>query len=165
METVPGLTWFTLVFEREITLWLGKLEVRIAHPGAGHTKGDTVVWLSSQKVLFSGDLVEYDAACYCSDAHSRNGRAGDARSLAQSVEAQKLVPGRGPALLNPADVDRADYTRNFVTTLLQAGKDAVAQKLDLKSAMALARQSVDGPEVRSRFHLRALSAVRRVARL
>ncbi len=52
VETVPGLTWPTLVFEKEMTLWLGKLEVRIAHLGAGHTKGDTVVWLPSQKVLF-----------------------------------------------------------------------------------------------------------------
>jgi len=68
VETVPGLTWPTLVFEKEITLFLGKLEVRIAHLGAGHTKGDTVVWLPQQKVLFSGDLVEYDAACYCGDA-------------------------------------------------------------------------------------------------
>ena len=38
------------------------------HPGAGHTKGDTVVWVPSEKVLFSGDLVECDAACYTGDA-------------------------------------------------------------------------------------------------
>jgi glyoxylase-like metal-dependent hydrolase (beta-lactamase superfamily II) len=57
VETVPGLTWPTLVFEKEITLFLGKLEVRIAHLGAGNTKGDTVVWLPQQKVLFSGYLV------------------------------------------------------------------------------------------------------------
>lgn len=54
VETIPGLTWPTLVFEQALTLWLGGLEVRIAHLGAGHTKGDTVVWLPSQKVLFSG---------------------------------------------------------------------------------------------------------------
>ena len=64
-------TWVlgqTLVPGREITLWLGKLDVKIAHLGTGPTKGDTVVWRPSQKVLFSGDLVEYDAACYCGDA-------------------------------------------------------------------------------------------------
>src|SRR5471030_1703598 len=38
VETVPGLTWPTLVFEKEITLWLGKLEVKIAHLGSGHTQ-------------------------------------------------------------------------------------------------------------------------------
>src|ERR1700687_5077476 len=29
VESVPGLTWPTLIFERALTLWLGKLEVRI----------------------------------------------------------------------------------------------------------------------------------------
>ncbi|KMY85840.1 Cyclase [Candidatus Paraburkholderia calva] len=143
VETVPGLTWPTLVFEHKITLWFGKLEVRITHPGAGHTKGyTTVVWLPSQKVLFSGDLVEYDAACYCGDAQLEEWPA--TLEVLRSLGAHKLVPGRGPALLNPADVRRGlDYTRDFVTTLLQAGKDAAAQKLDLKGAMALARRSMD----------------------
>jgi len=67
-ESIPGLTWPTLVFPTELTLWMGGLEVRIMHVGAGHTKGDTVVWVPSEKVLFSGDLVEADAACYTGDA-------------------------------------------------------------------------------------------------
>ena len=100
--------------------------MKIAHLGSGHTKGDTVVWLPSQKVLFSGDLVEYDAACYCGDAQLE-GVARDARSAARARSADKLVPGRGPALSTPAEVDKGiDYTKDFVTTLLQAGREAVA---------------------------------------
>ncbi|MFP5406925.1 MAG: MBL fold metallo-hydrolase, partial [Gammaproteobacteria bacterium] len=57
VESVPGLTWPTLTFKREMTLWMGKLEVRLIQLGRGHTKGDTVVWLPQQKVLFSGDLI------------------------------------------------------------------------------------------------------------
>src|SRR5947207_3428754 len=45
VESVPGLTWPTLVFERRLTVWLGSLEVDILQLGRGHTKGDTVVWL------------------------------------------------------------------------------------------------------------------------
>jgi glyoxylase-like metal-dependent hydrolase (beta-lactamase superfamily II) len=67
-DSIPGLTWPTLVFKDEMTLWMGKLEVKIMHVGPGHTKGDTVVWVPSEKVLFSGDLVEADAACYTGDA-------------------------------------------------------------------------------------------------
>jgi glyoxylase-like metal-dependent hydrolase (beta-lactamase superfamily II) len=37
VESVPGLTWPNLVFERELTLFLGKREVRILHLGRGHT--------------------------------------------------------------------------------------------------------------------------------
>ena len=40
-DSIPGLTWPTLVFPKELTLWMGGLEVRIMHLGAGHTKGDT----------------------------------------------------------------------------------------------------------------------------
>ena len=36
-ESVPGLTWPTMVFERELTLHLGTLEVKLMHIGPGHT--------------------------------------------------------------------------------------------------------------------------------
>lgn len=142
VETVPGLTWPTLVFEKEITLFLGKLEVRIAHLGSGHTKGDTVVWLPQQKVLFSGDLVEYDAACYCGDAQLEDWPA--TLDALQALNPEKLVPGRGPALTTPEEVKQGiAYTKDFVTTLFQSGKEAVAEKLDLKAAMAHTRRAMD----------------------
>jgi hypothetical protein len=54
------------------------------------------------------------------------------------------VPGRGPALTTPEDVNKGlDYTKDFVTTLLQSGREAVADKLDLKAAMAHTRKSMD----------------------
>src|SRR3982750_2357406 len=69
VESVPGLPWPTLTFKGEMTLWLGKLEVKIMQLGRGHTKGDTVVWLPQEKILFSGDLVEYGATPYTGDAY------------------------------------------------------------------------------------------------
>ncbi|MBV2163156.1 MAG: MBL fold metallo-hydrolase, partial [Comamonas sp.] len=69
VESVPGLTWPTMTFQGEMTLWLGKLEVKIKQVGRGHTKGDTIVYLPSQNICFSGDLVEADAACYTGDAY------------------------------------------------------------------------------------------------
>ena len=51
-ESIPGLTWPTMVFKQELTVMMGKLEVRIIHAGRGHTAGDTIVWIPSQKVLF-----------------------------------------------------------------------------------------------------------------
>ncbi|WP_197326180.1 MBL fold metallo-hydrolase [Ralstonia solanacearum] len=142
VETIPGLTWPTLVFEQALTLWLGTLEVRIAHLGAGHTQGDTVVWLPSQKVLFSGDLVEHEAACYCGDAHLEQWPA--TLEALRALGPEKLVPGRGPALLSAQDADDAiRYTNAFVTTLLKAGREARAQGLDLKGAMRHARGLMD----------------------
>ena len=39
VETVPGLTWPTLVFEGAMTLWMGGLEVRGRTPGARPHQG------------------------------------------------------------------------------------------------------------------------------
>ena len=37
VESVPGLTWPTLVFEKRLTLRLGKLQVELLQLGRGHT--------------------------------------------------------------------------------------------------------------------------------
>ncbi|MBV2181422.1 MAG: MBL fold metallo-hydrolase [Castellaniella sp.] len=140
---IPGLTWPTLVFDDGISLWMGKdLEVRVFHPGSGHTKGDTVVWVPSERVLFSGDLVEYDAACYTGDAQLAEWPA--TLDALAALQAEKLVPGRGPALDSPERVAAGlAYTRDFVTTLFGAACEAHAQGLDLKQAMAHIRRSMD----------------------
>ena len=141
-ESIPGLTWPTLVFESAMSLFLGSLEVQIMHLGAGHTKGDTVVWIPSQKILFSGDLVEYGAACYCGDAQLAEWPT--TLDALRRLHPEKLVPGRGPALVTPEEVASGlDYTRHFVSTLLQQGRAAVQQNLNLKEAMALTRSVMD----------------------
>ena len=94
VESVPGLTWPTIVFEKRLTLWLGKLQVEIMQLGRGHTKGDTVVWLPQEKILFSGDLVEFDATPYTGDAYLAR-LAGHARQRSRRSKPEKLVPGRG----------------------------------------------------------------------
>jgi glyoxylase-like metal-dependent hydrolase (beta-lactamase superfamily II) len=142
VDSVPGLTWPSMVFERDLTLFLGKLEVQIRHVGMGHTKGDTIVWLPREKVLFSGDLVEYGAAAYAGDAQLAH--------WPQTLEAlralgpEKLVPGRGPALRTPQEANRAiDYTKSFVEVLYSAARESVAAGHDLKRAFAHARAKMD----------------------
>ena len=70
-QSIPGLTWPTLTFEGEMSIYLGKREVRLMQLGAGHTSGDIVAWVPDAQVMFSGDLIEYHSACYCGDAHLR----------------------------------------------------------------------------------------------
>jgi glyoxylase-like metal-dependent hydrolase (beta-lactamase superfamily II) len=117
-ETVPGLTRPTITFATRMSVRLGKLEVQIIHPGRGHTKGDTIVWLPEQKILYSGDLVEYGATPYAGDAYFGDWPATLAKLAA--MKPQKLVPGRGDALAG-ADESLAaiDGTRRFVTDLHQ----------------------------------------------
>lgn len=141
-DSIPGLTWPTLVFKEEMTLWMGKLEVKIMHLGPGHTRGDTVVWIPAEKVLFSGDLVECDAACYTGDAQLEEWPA--TLAAIRALGAEKIVPGRGPALTSPDEIARGlDYTTDFVTTLLASAKEAVAAGMNLKQAMAHVRRAMD----------------------
>jgi len=142
VETVPGLTWPTLVFERDLTLFLGKLEVRIKHIGPGHTQGDTIAWVPSQDVIFSGDLVEFNAGVYTGDAHLE----AWPRTLEtlRALKPKKLVPGRGPAMLTPEECDKGiEYTRRWVTDLYDTARRGVAQGKDLKQVFADVRGVMD----------------------
>jgi glyoxylase-like metal-dependent hydrolase (beta-lactamase superfamily II) len=142
VESVPGLSWPTMVFDKEMTIFMGKLEVKLMHIGMGHTRGDTIAWLPSQKICFSGDLVEYGAAAYTGDAQLEEWPA--TLEALRALGFDKLVPGRGEALLTPEQVNEGiDYTRDFVTTLLDSAKEAVARNMSLKEAMTHVRSKMD----------------------
>src|SRR3984893_2124214 len=132
VESVPGLTWPTLVFEKHLTLWLGKLQVEIMQLGRGHTKGDTVVWLPQERILFSGDLVEYAATPYTGDAYLTDWPA--TLDAVAELEPAKLGPGRGAALQTPADVKAGLEGRGaFVREMFVAVKRGAAAGKDLKT--------------------------------
>ena len=132
VESVPGLTWPTMTFKGEMTLWMGKLEVKLLQLGRGHTKGDTVLWLPEQKILFSGDLVEYGATPYCGDAYYEDWPA--TLYAIAALKPEKLVPGRGAALTTPEQVQEGlAGTRAFVTDLYQAVKKGAAAGKDLRA--------------------------------
>ncbi|MDJ0947991.1 MAG: MBL fold metallo-hydrolase [Alphaproteobacteria bacterium] len=126
VESVPGLTWPTMVIENKLTMFLGEREVQIMHLGKGHTKGDTVVWLPKEKVLFSGDQVEWGATPYCGDAHLTEWP--ESLEKLKALGPEKLVPGRGEALKTAADSAAAiESTQGFVRMLLaEVGKGATA---------------------------------------
>jgi glyoxylase-like metal-dependent hydrolase (beta-lactamase superfamily II) len=132
VESVPGLTWPNLVFRKRLTLWLGKLQVEIMQLGRGHTKGDTVVWLPQEKILFSGDLVEYEATPYTGDAYLTDWP--DTLDNIAALKPAKLVPGRGAALMTPDAVKAGlDGTRRFVSEMFEAVKRGVESGKDLNS--------------------------------
>lgn len=142
VETIPGLTWPTMVFERELTMYLGKLEVRLIHLGAGHTKGDTIVWIPSQRICFAGDLVEFNAGVYTGDAYLAEWPA--TLAALESLQPSQMVPGRGPALTTPqACREGIDYTRRWVQTLYDCARQGVTEGKALKQVYADTRGVMD----------------------
>ena len=130
-DTIPGLTWPDITFHHRMTLHLGSREVQIIHIGRSHTAGDTVVWLPKERVLFSGDVVEFGATPYCGDAHFADWPA--TLAAVQALGAEALVPGRGRSLMNRRECEEAiEGTRAFTSDLFAIVKRASAGGAPLK---------------------------------
>ncbi len=151
-ESVPGLTWPSMVIgggnpakgeaPGKLSINLGGVVVQIWSPGPGHTRGDTIAWVEAEKVLFSGDLVEFEAGVYTGDAQLAEWPA--TLEALRALKAEAIVPGRGEAMMGRANVNKAlDYTKRWVELLFKAGQEAAAQGMDLKAAMAHTRKSMD----------------------
>ena len=133
VESVPeGLTWPTMTFEGKMSVWLGKLEVQLIQLGRGHTKGDTVAWIPSEKILFSGDLVEFDATPYAGDAYFQDWP--QTLDNVAALQPEKLVPGRGAALTTPEQVQAGlSGTRDFIKDLYESVQAGAAAGKDLRA--------------------------------
>jgi glyoxylase-like metal-dependent hydrolase (beta-lactamase superfamily II) len=133
VDSIPGLTWPNIVFRDAMTVWLGKTEVQLLQLGRGHTKGDTVAWMPKERVLFSGDLVEFGATPYTGDAYLTDWPATLDRIAA--LDPAALVPGRGNALTTPAEVaESLRGTRAFIKTLFESVRAARAAGKSLQEA-------------------------------
>ncbi|MBZ0217200.1 MAG: MBL fold metallo-hydrolase [Fimbriimonadaceae bacterium] len=137
--SIPGLTWPTMTFKKRMTLYLGKRRVELMHLGRAHTAGDIVAWVPDSKVVFSGDMVEYETACYCGDAHLQDWQ----RTLdrLEKLGAEALMPGRGDALATPAMLnDGITMTRDFLNALYSTVQQEEAKGASLKQCFDKAQE-------------------------
>jgi glyoxylase-like metal-dependent hydrolase (beta-lactamase superfamily II) len=141
-HSIPGLTWPTLAFAKEMTLYLGKREVKLMQLGAGHTSGDIVAWVPDAGVMFTGDLIEYHSACYCGDAHLR--AWPHTLNAIRDFNPKAIAPGRGDALDSRQTVLEAlAMTRDFVSTLYGVAEMTVAKGRTLKDSFVATREAMD----------------------
>jgi glyoxylase-like metal-dependent hydrolase (beta-lactamase superfamily II) len=141
-QSIPGLTWPTLAFGKEMTLYLGKREIKLLQLGEGHTSGDIVAWVPDAGVMFTGDLIEYHSACYCGDAHLR--AWPQTLNAIRDFNPKAIAPGRGDALSNRQTVLEAlAMTRDFVSTLYGVAEMTVAKGRSLKDSFAATREVMD----------------------
>ncbi len=130
-ESIPGLTHPTMIFEDKLTVDLGNKKVEIMHVGEGHTRGDSIVWVPSEKVMYAGDLVEYGATPYCGDAQLKNWPS--TLQKLSDFKPKALVPGRGEALKNETECQEAILmTSDYVNMLYQEALLSVTRGETLK---------------------------------
>jgi cyclase len=108
----------SLAFKEEMENDLGGQTVKLIHPKASHTAGSILVWLPDKKILFAGDILFTDFHPYMGE--------GDLKSwakvldFAQTLDAEKIIPGHGPLSTNSDLKDMKTYLALF---------DAKANKL------------------------------------
>ena len=132
-ETIPGLTHPTDVFDDVMTVDLGNRVVELRYLGRGHTSGDLVVWLPTERILFAGDLVEAQAAPYMGDSYPGEWSTTTLDSVA-ALDARQLVGGRGPVVREEAVTKAIADTRAFVRTTLDGTREVKERGGTLKEA-------------------------------
>jgi len=101
----------------------GHHRVELRWPGVAHTRGDTLVWLPREKILFTGDLCVNGPYNYVHD--SDIGGWIKALETAKRLGVEKICPGHGPMGGSEVIVDQQGYfieLRRAVQTLVDAHK-------------------------------------------
>jgi glyoxylase-like metal-dependent hydrolase (beta-lactamase superfamily II) len=135
-ESIPGLTWPTLTFTDRLSISLGgdRGDLVLQYCGRGHTEGDIVAWLPSQRILYAGDLVEAQAALYTGDAFHRDWVTSTLDRVA-GFGADMLIGGRGAVTRGPEAVDNAiAQTRDFLAVMLTEVSEVKASGGTLREA-------------------------------
>jgi cyclase len=132
----------TRTFTDRLVLAAGRRPVEVRWLGAGHTRGDAVVWLPDERIVVAGDLVVLPVPTVGST--SIPGAFGATLDSLVALRPAMIVPGHGPVLRDDAYV--RDVSRMLASLRRQAAA-AVARGETLEQA----RQSVDLGEFRARF--------------
>jgi glyoxylase-like metal-dependent hydrolase (beta-lactamase superfamily II) len=85
-----------VLFDREHTLDLGGVRVRLLSLGPTHTRGDTIVWVEGDRILFAGDVVmNRTFVAFASPYSSVTAWLADFDQL-EPLRPVKVVPSHGP---------------------------------------------------------------------
>jgi cyclase len=93
---LPGET-----FSGELSIGLGERELRLIEVGPAHTRGDTLVYVAADRVLYSGDILFAQAHPVVWAGPVSHWIEACDRIL--TMDPEVIVPGHGP-LAGPADV-------------------------------------------------------------
>jgi glyoxylase-like metal-dependent hydrolase (beta-lactamase superfamily II) len=84
-----------ITFERDYDLDLGGVQAKLTAMGPNHTVGDTIVWIGSDRILFSGDLAMRAQPAFASSHSSLRLWLASLDRL-QALKPDIIVPSHGP---------------------------------------------------------------------
>jgi cyclase len=123
-----------VVFDKEMSVFLGGKEVRAIYYGRGHTNGDVMIYFPQLKILHTGDLMAGNSPLV--DYAAGGSLVEYARTLdgPMNLEFETVIQGHGPLVKRAGYIQYRDGVEKFraqLTGLVRAGKskDDVAKFL------------------------------------
>ena len=117
-----------LTFTNQLTLYMGKREIRVLNYGRAVTPGDAFLYPANERILLTGDLLINPISFALSSYPTEWLKALEGL---EALDASIIVPGHGDLLTDKALL-RA--TMGVFRELLRQGKDAKAKGLDVDAA-------------------------------
>lgn len=119
-------------FEGELTLSVGDKVVHLIEVGPAHTRGDTLVYIPAEKIIFTGDILFIGGHPIMWAGPSGNWLRACERILALDVET--IVPGHGPITDKQGVVEvkgYLEYIYQEARTRYEAGMPAFEAAQDI----------------------------------
>jgi cyclase len=111
-------------YRDHLTLHLGGKEIQIIHNGPAHTRGDSIVFVPEDRIVYVSELLFYNRFPWMNSGYVNWINAID---TVLSMDADIFVPGQGPMTYDDPSESREALVR-FQQTLVDA-RDAVQEEI------------------------------------
>ncbi len=148
-------------FRDRVTLHLGGKEIQVLHVGRAHTRGDSIIYVPEDRIVYLSELLFSDQFLFINDGYGLDWlKALDA---VEALGAEIYVPGHGPISANPKDSIQA--LRQFRQMLVDV-RDAVQTAVTSGATEDQAAANVKWPQYEKMqgYNAQRETAVRRLYR-
>jgi glyoxylase-like metal-dependent hydrolase (beta-lactamase superfamily II) len=133
----------TVTVEDRLTLPGKGPTVEIRHLGKGHTAADLVVWLPTERIVVTGDLVVWPVPLV-GDPQSHIGAWSDTLKTISSLRPVTIVPGHGPVLADD------EYLRTL-SAMFGSIRQQAAAAVQRGESIQQARKTINLDEFRDKL--------------
>ena len=116
--------------QREERFSLGGVDMRVVDVGSAHSEGDLVLYVETDGVLFSGDIIFADRIPFLGTSSSAEWL--DVLDEMERSEVSAIVPGHGKAAGNPREI--VSLTKRYLSFVRESMRQAVADWIPFDEA-------------------------------
>jgi glyoxylase-like metal-dependent hydrolase (beta-lactamase superfamily II) len=122
-------------FRDRITLYLGGKEIQVLYVGRGHTRGDCIVYVPQDRIVYLSELFFADQFLFMNDGYGLDWLKS--LETVAGLGAEIIVPGHGSIPADPKQTRQAfDRTRQMLVDVGASVRQAVAGGVTEEQAVA-----------------------------